>query len=103
MGPQPSYRLAGPGVPRPDGRPPAPLPPNAPFADGLRSMQIIDAVVRSAAGADDAAVPVPPVSGGAAVSAEGAGRATRARPSRLKTCRGTSSDPSPRENRAVSG
>jgi len=37
---------------------PDPLPPNATFADGLHTMQVIDAVVRSAH-ADGAAVPVP--------------------------------------------
>jgi predicted dehydrogenase len=37
---------------------PDPLPPNATFADGLHTMQVIEAVVRSAH-ADGAAVPVP--------------------------------------------
>ena len=37
---------------------PDPLPANASFADGLRSMEIIAAVVRSAE-SDGAAVPVP--------------------------------------------
>jgi predicted dehydrogenase len=37
---------------------PDPLPPNATFADGLHTMQIVQAVVQSAQ-SDGAAVPVP--------------------------------------------
>ena len=43
---------------------PDPLPPNASFADGLRSMEIIQAVVKSAQ-TDGAAVPVTPPSASA--------------------------------------
>jgi predicted dehydrogenase len=53
---------------------PDPLPPNASFADGLRSMEIIQAVVRSAQ-SDGAAVPVPPISAGASASDAAAGTA----------------------------
>jgi predicted dehydrogenase len=53
---------------------PDPLPPNASFADGLRSMEIIQAVVRSAQ-SDGAAVPVPPASAGAVASDAGSGTA----------------------------
>ena len=46
-----------------------PLPPNATFADGLRSMEIIEAVVQSAK-SDGAAVAIaPPGSGSASASA----------------------------------
>jgi predicted dehydrogenase len=46
-----------------------PLPPNATFADGLRSMEIIEAVVQSAK-SDGAAVAInPPASGAASASA----------------------------------
>ena len=55
--------------------PPDPLPPNASFADGLRSMEIIGAVVRSAQ-TDGAAVPVTP----AAASATSAAPATAVAP-----------------------
>jgi predicted dehydrogenase len=46
------------------------LPPNASFADGLRSMEIIEAVVKSAQ-SDGAAVPVPPQAGAASAGAAG--------------------------------
>jgi predicted dehydrogenase len=51
------------------------LPPNASFADGLRSMEIIEAVVKSAQ-SDGAAVPVPPQVGAPAASAGATGTAT---------------------------
>ena len=51
------------------------LPPNASFADGLRSMEIIEAVVKSAQ-SDGVAVPVPPQAGASAASGGAAGTAT---------------------------
>jgi predicted dehydrogenase len=53
---------------------PNPLPRNASFADGLRSMEIIEAVVKSAR-SDGAAVPVPPPAG-ASDAGDTAGTAT---------------------------
>ena len=47
---------------------PNPLPPNASFADGLRSMEIIEAVVKSAQ-SDGAAVPItPPAASGSSAA-----------------------------------
>ncbi len=58
---------------------PDPLPPNASFADGLRSMEIIQAVVKSAQN-DGAAVPVTPPPSASATSAAPATAVTPAPP-----------------------
>ena len=58
------------------------LPPNASFADGLRSMEIIEAVVKSAQ-SDGVAVPVPREGGSVRRVGRGRRHGHRSRPARL--------------------